>query len=120
MLLIELPIVMIRCLISTIVIEMLVALLIGIRERKDFLNIILVNIVTNPLVVVFPIVFNIQYGLNARTISLIVLEIFAFLFEGIVYWKCLKYRKLNGFLISFILNMSSFFLGEFINYIIYK
>lgn len=120
MFIIELPIVMVRCLVCTILIETIIALLIGIRDKKDYLNIILVNIVTNPLVVVFPIAFYIQYGNEAKNISIIILEIFAFLFEGIIYCKYLKYKKTNGFLISFLLNFCSYFIGELINYILYN
>lgn len=115
----DLPIIMIRCLFCTIVIETVMALIIGIREKKDLLNVILVNIVTNPLVVIFPVVFEIQFGYQERMISIIVLEVLAFLFEGFVYYKWLKYQKINGFLVSLILNMSSYWLGELINYFIY-
>jgi len=42
---------MLLCLFSTIIIEVLVAILCGVRDKKDILNIILVNAFTNPLVV---------------------------------------------------------------------
>ena len=116
----DLPMIMIRCLLCTVVIETVVALLIGIREKKDILNVILVNIVTNPLVVVFPVAFEIQFGYQERMISLMVLELFAFLLEGFVYFKCFKYKKVNGFLVSLILNLSSYCLGELTNYLIYS
>lgn len=116
----ELPIVMIRCLIITIVIEVIIAIIIGIHNKKDIFNVILVNIVTNPLVVSISVYFNYRYGLTPRNICLIFFEIFALLFEGFIYDKYLTYKKMNGFLVSIILNGSSYFIGELINYIMYS
>ncbi len=115
----ELPIVMIRCLIITILIETIIAIIIGIRNKKDMLNVVLVNIVTNPLVVSVPIYFNYKYGLIARNTCLLGFEILTLIFEGTIYYKYLNYRKINGFLISIILNGFSYFVGEIINYFIY-
>ena len=115
----ELPIIMIRCLIITLLIETIVGLILGIREKRDLLNVVLVNIVTNQLVVSIPVFFNYKYGLLSRNICLLVFEVSAFLFEGFIYDKFLKYKKLNGFIISLILNGFSYFIGELINYFMY-
>ena len=114
-----LPRVMLTCLISTLLIELLVAKLFKIKNKKDFINIILVNIVTNPLVVTIPFLINITYGSFARHIVLLALEILTVLFEGYIYKKYLDLKKLNPFLLSFILNLSSYVGGEIINLIIY-
>ena len=42
---------MLLCLVSTIIIELIISLILGVRNRKDIVNIILVNAMTNPLVV---------------------------------------------------------------------
>lgn len=116
----ELPIVMIRCLIITVLIETIIAIIIGIRSKKDILNVVLVNIVTNPLVVSVPIYFNYKYGLIARNICLLAFEILTLVFEGIIYYKYLNYERINGFILSIILNGFSYLIGEIINYSIYS
>lgn len=114
----DLPFGMLKCLICTIIIEIFVAFLIGIKNKKDLLNILLVNIVTNPIVSSIPVYFNVFYNLKIRNISLIILEILTLFTEGVIYKKYLKYKKINPFLISLILNLSSYLIGEIINRII--
>lgn len=110
---------LITCLIITIIIELLIACLFKIRHKKDFLNIILVNVITNPIVVFFPYIIYLYYGIRAHNISLIILELLAFITEGFIYKKVLNYKKINSYLISLILNLSSYFLGNIINQLIY-
>lgn len=106
---------MIKCLICTIIIEVLVAIILKIRNKKDLLNIILVNILTNPLVVSIPILILIKYGYNARMICLIILEILTVIVEGLIYFKVFNYKKINPFIVSLILNLSSYLIGDIIN-----
>ena len=106
------------CLLSTIIIECSVAFIIGYR-KKDLLNVFLVNLLTNPLVSSITMYVNINYGLNERNITLIILEILTLLTEGFIYHKYLTRRKINGFLLSLILNLSSYGIGLLINEIIY-
>ena len=113
----KLPIIMFRCLIATFLIEIVVAIIIGIRNKKDILNIILVNIVTNPLVSSISVYFYYKYGIIYRNISLILLEIFTVVFEGFIFSKFLDYKKINGLVLAIILNTCSYFIGEVINII---
>lgn len=114
----ELPLIMLICLSSTIVIELIMSLLLGIRNKKDILNVILVNIMTNPLVV--SILMYITYNrLFNTTISIIILEILVILTEGFTYKKVLTFDKINPYVLSLILNISSYFIGELLNNIIY-
>lgn len=114
----ELPLIMLICLISTIVIELIMSLLLGIRNKKDILNVILVNIMTNPLVV--SILMYITYNrLFNTTISIIILEILVILTEGFTYKKVLTFDKINPYVLSLILNISSYFIGGLLNNIIY-
>ena len=115
----NMPFIMARCLFLTIIVECVIGFATGIRNKKDFLNIVLVNFVTNPVVVTIPVFFNLKYGIFERRICLLILEIIAVLFEGFVYKKFLLFRKINPFLLSLILNVSSFITGEIINYYIY-
>lgn len=114
----ELPLIMLICLSSTIMIELIMSLLLGIRNKKDILNVILVNIMTNPLVV--SILMYITYNrLFNTTISIIILEILVILTEGFAYKKVLTFDKINPYVLSLILNISSYFIGELLNNIIY-
>lgn len=114
----ELPLIMLICLSSTIVIELIMSLLLGIRSKKDILNVILVNIMTNPLVV--SILMYITYNrLFNTTISIIILEILVVLTEGFTYKKVLTFDKINPYVLSLILNISSYFIGGLLNNIIY-
>ena len=119
MLLDNLPLIMLDCLLSTIIIECLIGFALGIRYKKDFLNIIIANIITNPIVVSFPVYVMIRYGIYAENIILAILEILTVLVEGFIYSRVLKYKKINPFIISFILNLGSYLIGEVINMIMY-
>ena len=114
----DLPKVMLICLGCTVIIECGVALILGYR-KKDLLNVLLVNMLTNPIVSSVPVFFNYHYGLRARNIVLTILEILTLFVEGFIYVKVLKRRKINGFILSLILNLSSYLLGLVINSIIY-
>lgn len=114
----ELPLIMLICLSSTIVIELIMSLLLGMRNKKDILNVTLVNIMTNPLVV--SILMYITYNrLFNTTISIIILEILVILTEGFTYKKVLTFDKINPYVLSLILNISSYFIGGLLNNIIY-
>ena len=114
----DLPKVMLISLTITIIIEVGISLVLGYRKR-DIINILLVNILTNPLLNSVIVAINYYYGLKARNISLIILEILVVLCEGFIYQKYLQKRKINGYLLSLILNISSYGLGLLINKIIY-
>lgn len=114
----ELPIVMTRCLLFTILIELIVALILGIRDKKDILNIILVNTMTNPLLVSVTVYITYNRIFN-RIASIIILELLVVIIEGFTYKKTLNFKKINPFVLSLILNASSYFIGEIINYFIY-
>lgn len=115
----DILIIMFRALLCTIIIEVIAAIVFKIRDKKDLINIVLVNCFTNPLVTMIPLYVNIKYGLMERHICLFLFEIFALLSEGFIYKKYLKFKKINPYLISVILNGCSFFIGEIINFIIY-
>ena len=111
----NLPIIMIRCLLLTIIIELIVALILGVRDKKDILNVILVNIITNPVVVVSQTILYIKFGYNVEMIGIAILEVLVIIVEGLIYKKVLDYKKINPFLLSLLLNAASFFIGELIN-----
>ena len=114
MLIKDIPFIMVQCLFLTIIIEVLFAILFKVRNKKDLINIMLVNIITNPIVVITSIYLNLKYGLLYHDISIIILEISTVLFEGYCYKKALNYKKINPFLLSLILNFLSYFIGKLI------
>ena len=115
----NLPIVMLISLGITLIVEIVFAFLLKVRSLKDLINIFLANIVTNPLVVSISMYVNMEIGLTEKYFSLIFLEIFAVVVEGIIYKKYLKYKTLNPFIFSLTLNALSFFIGAYINQFIY-
>lgn len=114
----SLPTIMIVSFAMTIIIENIFALFFGVRSIKDFLNIILVNIVTNPIVVSTSTLINIKYGYETKYYALIPIELAVVVIEGFIYKKTLRYKG-NPFKLSFILNVLSFFIGYFANQFIY-
>ncbi|MBR3512412.1 MAG: hypothetical protein IKN74_05610 [Clostridia bacterium] len=118
MILDNLPLIMLRCLLLTIIIELILALILGIRDKKDIINVILVNVITNPIVVLTPIIIYLNYGSTIRRVSLYILEVLTVIVEGLIYKKVLNYKKINCFLLSLILNVASFLIGEVINYFV--
>ena len=118
MLIRDLPIVMLKSLLITIVIEEIIAFILKYR-KKDLINVLLVNVLTNPLLNSIIVAINFYYGLHYRNIALGILEVMVVIIEGMIYNKYLERRKINGYLLSLILNLGSFLLGEVINKIIY-
>ena len=112
MLIKDIPKIMTICLLLTIVVEIIFAYLLKVRNKKDFVNIILVNVVTNPIVVIIPIFINFNFGSLYYYISLVILEILAIIVEGLLYKMFLNYNKINPFLLSIILNILSYISGE--------
>ena len=118
MLISDLPKVMLISLGCTLIIEIGIAFIIKYRG-KDLLHVLLVNILTNPLLNSVIVAINYYYGLKARNISLLILEILVVIVEGIIYQKYLNRRVINGYLLSIILNVSSYVIGLLVNNLVY-
>lgn len=103
------------CLIITILIEVGFALILGLR-KKDLVNVILVNVLTNPLFNSIHPLIMFKWGDDAQIYSILILEVLIVIGEGAIYSKVLKNNKINAYAISLILNVLSFVLGTFINY----
>lgn len=111
---------MLICLLCTIFIELILSILLKVRDRKDLLNVILVNILTNPIVVSFSSLILYKYGMADYKIGIVILEILAVITEGFTYKLTLKYKDINPFVLSLILNASSYGIGELINLFLTK
>ena len=114
----DIPLVMLYCLASTIVIEGLLAFLWGLRKRSELLVTLLVNVMTNPLLVSIGYAFALRFGTRAHSISTAVMEVLVVFAEGLVYKKFLPQQK-HPFLLSLFLNAGSFLIGLGLNAIIF-
>lgn len=112
-----LPYYMLQSLACTLVIEIVFALILGVRKKGDVLTVALVNFMTNPLVVSLGFLSGFFFGTKVRIICMIFLELFAFTSEAVVYKYALRCKKLNPFLLSLLLNAASYLIGLLINMI---
>ena len=100
----------------TLALEVIFFLLAGKRNKKDLLLLILVNVLTNPIVVLSSWLVALYTNWDAN-IPLISLELFAVLTEGYYYKKCgCAFRR--PYLFSFTANMFSFLVGTLIQHLL--
>lgn len=95
----------------TLLFEGIFALLFGLRKPKDLLLVALVNIVTNPPLV---LTLNLLRRYDPRFICIpivLLLELLAVTAEWLLYRRGLEYRKLPPLVLSLLLNTLSFLGG---------
>ena len=139
MLLNNFPIVMLRCLLCTVVMECAVAYILGIRNRRDLLTVMLANTMTNPILVAVTTTVALFWGRTPYIITLLLMEIAAVISEAFVYRRVMKMgcgangkkfaifrggdvraaKKWAPIALSLFLNCCSYFGGEIINRLIY-
>ena len=73
--LMKLPWIMARCLILTVLLECGAGFAIGARNKKDLLNILLVNVLTNPLVVISIVIVSMYFGSRTAAIYEYIVEV---------------------------------------------
>ena len=95
----------------TLLLEIPAALILGLRRKEDILLVGLVNILTNPIIVLILNLFFIFTASPPPWFLILPLEVFAVLTEGFIYQKGLSYRRIHPFLLSLILNGISYFGG---------
>lgn len=115
----EIEKIMVISLSLTIVIECFLAFLFGVRKKSDYGLIVLVNILTNPLVVSISFFTAIRFGTYTKRNVVFFLELFAVIAEGFIYKRMLDYKKLKSYLFSILLNGASYFWGIIINALIW-
>lgn len=101
----------------TLVIELTVAIIIGIEDKNDIKIVICANVCTNPVVV---FIANLVYWLNDMKFYyfvVIILEIMVLFVESYIYRKYLKFNKISPFAISFVCNVISYGTGVIISFI---
>ena len=100
---------LVSSLIVTVIIEVTTAFVIGINEKKDIAVVILVNIITNPVVVFTTnLSYNITGNIVIRNVVITTLEIAAAIAEAVVFGKYLKSKRINSCILSVCLNSVSF------------
>ncbi len=109
---------LVKSLILTLIIELSVSFIIGIREKNDIKVVILANIITNPIVVFIANCVALMNNTLIYIIVVIILEILAVLTEYKIFKNYLKFDKESPMIISVINNSISFTLGLIISYII--
>lgn len=114
-----LPFIMIRCLLMTLLIECGIACLAGVRQKNDIIIILLVNVLTNPLVVSSMVAVNFFFGSRVSGVYEYIIEAIVLIAEGLIYRKTLDNKKLNPFILSLLLNAASYLSGVVFNYIVY-
>ena len=95
----------------TLILELAAALLLGIRHRRDLAVVALVNVVTNPLVVLTLNLFLFTAQSAPPWYLTAGLELAAWLAEAFFYRTCLSRKPLDPFLLSLILNSISYLGG---------
>ena len=109
-----LPLVMGWCLLLTVAVETLFAAILKTRRPRDFLLVVLANVMTNPVLVSVTYLIRVTQGMKAYFIALALFEVAAAFAEALVYRSAMK-NKFNPFLFSLILNAASFSIGWVIN-----
>ena len=107
------------CLLLTIVLEEAMALLVGVRKGYDLADILFTNTLTNPVVVFTGILLS-TYTAVPRALYITVLEITVYVVEALIYNKLLYCRKPSPFILSLILNATSFLIGTTLATLILK
>ena len=110
---------MIRSLLSsltkTLMIELIISIILGIKNKDDIKVIICANIITNPVIVYITNCIMFSNNMILYFYSVIILEIVVFIVEFIVYKKYLKFNKISPIIISLVNNILSFGIGVIIN-----
>ena len=106
-------------LLLTIVIEISISFIIGIRDNEDLKVVFFFNVLTNPVVVY---IANCVKLLNSNVIfniAVFIMEILVIIVEFIIYKRFLEYQKKSPLFVSSINNIISFSLGVIISKIVF-
>ncbi len=96
----------------TLIIELTVSLLLGIRSKTDFLIAACANVCTNPaLVYIFSLIVINSQSVIINYSALALLEILAVLIEAYIFKKLLSFDNIPPLLLSLINNAASFGCG---------
>lgn len=103
----------------TIIIELTISFIIGIRNKEDIKVIVWTNILTNPVVVYLANCLKLLNNNLIYNSLVIIMEIIVVIVEFIIYKKYLVFKDKTPMFISSINNIISFSLGIIISKIIF-
>ncbi len=103
----------------TIIIELTISFIIGIRNKEDIEVIVWANILTNPIVVYLANCLKLLNNNLIYNILIIIMEIVVIIVEFIIYKKYLIFKEKTPIFISSINNIISYSLGIIISKIIF-
>lgn len=103
-------------LIIVFITELTPGFFLGARKTVKIITVALVNIITNPLAVVFSLWLTISFY-QFRTIGILLAEIIIVFAEGFMYKKFDTFSTKNPYSISLLLNITSYSAGEIIKII---
>jgi len=106
------------CLILTIVIEYPIVWIFYKGEKGIFKMVILVNILTNPIVVFLSNLWFVEIK-NYSYVTIFILEVFAILVEGNIYSKFFDTSVKKAYFISLIANVVAYVSGIIIAKLVY-
>ena len=106
-------------LLLTLIIEIFISYILGIRGKKDIKVVICANICTNPVVVYIANLTALFGTEMLYGIIVIILEILAVVVETFIFKKYLKFDKINPWKISLLNNVISFSSGLIIYFVFY-
>ncbi len=106
-------------LLLTIIIEISISFIIGIREKEDLKVVFWTNVLTNPVVVYIANCVKLLNNNVIYNIIVFIMEVLVIIVEFSIYKKFLDYKKKSPLLISSINNIISFSLGIIISKIIF-
>ena len=96
-------------LILTLILELSLSYILGIRKLNDLKIVVFVNIFTNPIVVFLSNIILIMNNMLVYYITVFILEMGAIIIEALLYNRYLK--KINPIQLSIYNNLFSFFVG---------
>ena len=92
-------------------VELCLSGLFGVKGIKGLATVALINILTNPAVVLCMLGVS-MFSHEWKHLVLIALEVGVVGLEGFLFVQCKPFRVQKPYSISFVLNVSSFFVGE--------
>ena len=97
--------ILIRNLLLTIIIELAISLILGIKEKKDINNIIIINCITNPILNIILLIIMYFISNNIIIYSLIfIFEIIVIYLEYLYYKNRIIFKNINHKMIHLFYN----------------
>ena len=98
----------------TILVEVLVGVILGYRDKQSLLSIALVSLFTNPVLNLIFLINDHYNFLTVDVVTILLMELAVVLVEWGLLVFALKSNKWKLLLLSFLMNASSFLVGQVI------